>query len=344
MIMSHHHLEELCSGRGDEISLYIRWNDARLIVYLGHSPLSHVEPAVENYFIERYTQACDADDIDEAEALSDEILDAIVGAGRDMFDHLAPPPASGDTLSQDLHTLLFPKEYCFSFRTLNGKAEVVRKDSSARQDSDLLGQSGKPFHLIIDKDCNLPTYSAKEIHVIENILNAGHIARVQVRGKEMCSKAGDSKGEDAAQRELECLWKITKSPHAAALRVPKLLGLIATPESGKTIGFLEEYIPVSETWELSTLRSIEDVSAIDEGRRKKWVSQVRDTVDVLHKIGITWGDGKASNVLIHRDTDDAWVIDFGGGWTEGWVDEELSGTVKGDEVAVRKIMEYLQVC
>jgi len=73
MIMSYHHLEELCSGQGDEISLYIRWNDARLLVYLNRCPLSHVVPPVENSFIDRYNQACDADDIEEAEALSDEI-------------------------------------------------------------------------------------------------------------------------------------------------------------------------------------------------------------------------------------------------------------------------------
>lgn len=90
MIMSYHHLEELCSGQGDEISLYIRWNDARLLVYLNHCLLNHVVPPVENSFIDRYNQACDSDDIEEAEALSDEILDAVVEARRDEFDRLAP--------------------------------------------------------------------------------------------------------------------------------------------------------------------------------------------------------------------------------------------------------------
>ncbi|KAF5611235.1 kinase-like (PK-like) [Fusarium subglutinans] len=313
--MSHHYLEELWSGLGDEISLYIRWNDARLIVYLSRSQTSTDVPSIDNTFLDRYNETCNNDDIDEAEALSDEILDAVVEAGRDTFDRVAPPPAPGH-MPEDLLTLLFPKEYSFSFQALNGKAEV---------------------------HCNLPAYSTKEIHVVESLILADYIALVQVEGKEMCSKAGDSKGEDATQRELDCLWKITKSLQAAAIQVPKLLGLITTPENGKTIGFLEEYIPVAETWELSTLGRIDDVSAIDESRRKKWLSQIQDTADLLHKIAITWGDGKASNVLIHRETDDAWVIDFGGGWTEGWVDEELSGTVEGDEVAVRKTMEYLQV-
>lgn len=220
--------------------------------------MNHVVPPVENSFIDRYNQACDSDDIEEAEALSDEILDAVVEAGRDEFDRLAPSSASGETSSQCLHTLLFPKEYYFSFRTLNGKAEVLRQDSGVKQDTVLVGQSGLPFHLNKDKDCNLPTYSTKDIHVVEDLRNAGSVAHVMVDGKEMCSKVGHSKGEDSAQRELDCLWKITTSPHAAAIQVPKILGLITTPENGKTIGFLEEYIPVSETWELSTLGSIED--------------------------------------------------------------------------------------
>ncbi|KAF5562055.1 kinase-like (PK-like) [Fusarium napiforme] len=244
--MSCHSLEEMSGGRGDELSLYIRWNDARLVVALNRCPLILAVPPVENSFINRYTQACDADDIEEAEALSDEILDAIVDAGRDIFDRLAPPPPSGETLLQDLHTLLCPKEYLFSFETLNGKAEVLRPDSCVKQRDIFLGQSGQPFYLKIHKDCNLPAYSTKEIHVVENLRNAGYIARVQVAGKEMCSKAGDSKGQDAAQRELDCLWKIMTSPHAAAIRVPKLLGLISTPANGNTIGFLEDYIPVSE--------------------------------------------------------------------------------------------------
>ncbi|KAH7168451.1 hypothetical protein DER46DRAFT_623910 [Fusarium sp. MPI-SDFR-AT-0072] len=286
--MSHHHLEELCSGQGDQIALYIRWNHSRLIFYLNRCQTSTTVPSIENTFLDRYNQACDNDDIEEAETISGEILDAVVATGRDTFDRLAPPPASGDTLSQDLHTLLCPKEYSFSF--LTAKHRWFAKT-----------------------DCNLPMYSTKDIHVIEDLRNAGSIAH------------------------------ITKSPHTAAIRVPKLLGLITTPENGNTIGFLVEYIPVSETWELSTLGSIDDVSAVDECRRKKWASQVRDTVGLLHKIGVTWGDGKASKVLIHREADDAWLIDFGGGWTEGWVDEELSGTVKGDEVAVRKIIEYLQI-
>lgn len=53
-------------------------------------------------------------------------------------------------------------------------------------------------------------------------------------------------------------------------------------------------------------------------------------------------DGKARNVIVD-DEDAAWLIDFGGGFTEGWVSEELAGTVEGDEEAVKKIVDFLGV-
>jgi hypothetical protein len=42
-------------------------------------------------------------------------------------------------------------------------------------------------------------------------------------------------------------------------------------------------------------------------------------------------------VLVHKDTDDAWLIDFGGSWTDGWVGQDLSETKEGYLQAVRKI-------
>jgi Ser/Thr protein kinase RdoA (MazF antagonist) len=62
----------------------------------------------------------------------------------------------------------------------------------------------------------------------------------------------------------------------------------------------------------------------------------------LHTQHIIWGDGKAANVIIDEQ-DDAWLIDFGGGWTDGWVDEELADTVEGDQQAISKIGTFLEL-
>ena len=73
--------------------------------------------------------------------------------------------------------------------------------------------------------------------------------------------------------------------------------------------------------------------------RQRWVTQVHDISTQLHTAGIVWGDAKPDNVLIDHD-DNAWVIDFGGGYTVGWVSKELEGTVEGDNEALQKIIEF----
>lgn len=85
-----------------------------------------------------------------------------------------------------------------------------------------------------------------------------------------------------------------------------------------------------------------NVETISKATREKWAGQIRETVDRLHEFGVVWGDGKAGNVFID-DQDNAWLIDFGGGWTEGWVDEEVADTVEGDEQAVNSIGKFLDV-
>ncbi|KAK2668010.1 hypothetical protein RAB80_017201 [Fusarium oxysporum f. sp. vasinfectum] len=49
----------------------------------------------------------------------------------------------------------------------------------------------------------------------------------------------------------------------------------------------------------------------------------------LHEEGIVWGDAKPDNVLIDKD-ENAWIIDFGGSYTPGWVDEDKAETFEGD--------------
>ncbi|KAF4471617.1 Serine threonine kinase [Fusarium albosuccineum] len=74
--------------------------------------------------------------------------------------------------------------------------------------------------------------------------------------------------------------------------------------------------------------------------RRRWASQIEESVKALHQEGIIWGDVKADNVLIDKN-DDAWVIDFGGSYTPGWVDPDKAGTLEGDKQGLGKIMDML---
>lgn len=74
--------------------------------------------------------------------------------------------------------------------------------------------------------------------------------------------------------------------------------------------------------------------------RRRWASQIDGSIKKLHQEGIIWGDAKAENILIDKN-DDAWVIDFGGSYTPGWVDPEKAGSLEGDMQGLGKIMDML---
>jgi tRNA A-37 threonylcarbamoyl transferase component Bud32 len=60
----------------------------------------------------------------------------------------------------------------------------------------------------------------------------------------------------------------------------------------------------------------------------------------LHEAGIVWGDAKPDNALIDKN-DDAWIIDFGGGYTQGFVEREKARTIEGGLQGLEKTVEYV---
>lgn len=53
--------------------------------------------------------------------------------------------------------------------------------------------------------------------------------------------------------------------------------------------------------------------------RRKWATQIEHTVKELHRQGVVGGDAKPDNIVIDID-DNAWVLDFGGSGTLGWME------------------------
>ncbi|KAF1961265.1 hypothetical protein CC80DRAFT_234307 [Byssothecium circinans] len=74
--------------------------------------------------------------------------------------------------------------------------------------------------------------------------------------------------------------------------------------------------------------------------RDKWLMQIKHSLEGLHAREIVWGDAKPDDVLIDV-RDDAYLVGFGGGYTRGWVDEELVNTREGDLQGLRRTADYL---
>ncbi|KAJ3480607.1 hypothetical protein NLG97_g8034 [Lecanicillium saksenae] len=347
-------IEHTSYGCGDEATFHIRWNGMRMMVHLDQNP---VPDAAESIFIKRYTDACLGGDEDIVDQIQDQILDAIVEAGEVAFDTLSPATQT----RADLHSAIFPLQYSFRLVTVGGKLELRSEGTyllkpyarprlgfeSALITSSLQSpeaQLDPPFELDV-ANSHATKHGTTAIQMVQNLIGPGYISHVSVNDVHMCAKVARYFDVASTQRELDCLARITAHAAQSSSRVniPKLLGLIEIPNSGKVIGVLEELIPAHKGQGPSTLAKVEDMCAIARPRREAWAKQVQQTVGWLHGIGVVWGDGKADNVLIHPETDEAWLIDFGGGWTDGWVDQELAGTVEGDKQAVRRMLEFLQV-
>lgn len=79
------------------------------------------------------------------------------------------------------------------------------------------------------------------------------------------------------------------------------------------------------------LEDLEETTVHELYPLEKWAVQIKGTIETLHAIGVVWGDAKPGNIIIDLNGD-AWIIDFGGGRADGWVDENLQGTIEGDEM------------
>ncbi|OAA34125.1 Protein kinase-like domain protein [Metarhizium rileyi] len=123
------------------------------------------------------------------------------------------------------------------------------------------------------------------------------------------------------------------------IRAPSLHGYVVHAHSGAVIGLLRHWVPPSSYGK--SLRDI-NVSAVPLNIRHKWADQVRQTVANLHSIGIIGGDAKPSNIIVNK-SDNIELIDFAGGWSQGWVDEPLAETMEGDDQAVGRIVQFLGI-
>ncbi|KAF2502492.1 hypothetical protein BU16DRAFT_612148 [Lophium mytilinum] len=141
-------------------------------------------------------------------------------------------------------------------------------------------------------------------------------------------------GSRQAQTELENYKRIAMAELAPSTLICRLHGVVQD-ERGFLMGMLLTYIDHErETLEIAigpdTPLSL----------RQHWATQVTETLTALHRAGLVWGDAKPDNVLVDTENN-AWIVDFGGSRTEGWVDKKTAGTVEGDLRALEKIVCFV---
>lgn len=133
-----YYVEQTIHGcNNDELTLFVRWNGARMVVNVDRNLSSSV---VENLLIDKYSSACLQDDEDEEDAVRDQLLDAIHEAGHALLDQLAPPSTPE---SSNLHSVLFPQQFSFNLVTVGGELKLLLEGSHQLEKSEIPGNGYK---------------------------------------------------------------------------------------------------------------------------------------------------------------------------------------------------------
>lgn len=158
--------------------------------------------------------------------------------------------------------------------------------------------------------------------------------KVFIKGQQLAFFKSVNAGDvNSTFRELRAYARIRTL--SQPIKACELYGVVRIPSSGRIVGLLLSFIQSDSRTLLCAGKDPRYASM-----RQRWMDQITRSVEKLHANGVVWGDAKPDNVLIDVQ-DDAYLIDFGGGYTRGRVDKELANTTEGDLQGLRRISEFL---
>jgi serine/threonine protein kinase len=281
--------------------------------------------------------------MDEAENDPDEISyhrclervrDLAISACKGTMQELAASTQTAgwdDTsIAQSLEEFLFPAILYLQISFVEGRLQAIKIED--REDYDSMRETAC---LAMD---SVPPYVTSLIPALDlnfqQDVSMGRVLKVSHDGAVCIFKSASYGIEDQLKREIHMLQQVSERWGQAGrdrLRIPRLLGLVTA--RNQIVGILEEYVDGENLYELN-------MADISTGQRRNWKMQIEKTVRRLHEKGLVWGDVKPDNIIIDRAAQ-AWLIDFGGSWTDGWVDEEAKETVEGDMQGLQRVVEFL---
>ncbi|KAH8724866.1 hypothetical protein GQ44DRAFT_617233 [Phaeosphaeriaceae sp. PMI808] len=318
----------LFSDHDAESELTIMCNGKRFHITLSADNFEESPSIKERYIY--YLQVAEAFELDGLTV--DDFYDWVLEPFLPIFRNVPPLVGYQKPTLQDY---LFPDTMEYTLRAV--KEELIPFLNSQVQSGQL------PYGVRLCQElCSLwPSFHPRQVQLCddypEEALSRAP-TKVLVDGKTTCFfKAYYSGDTRSARDELSNYKSIGEARLEQHLRISRLYGLIRDNNSGLVYGLLLSYIDC---------RNLTLGCAVKPNTpsyfRQQWANQITHILKSLHEVGIIWGDVKPDNVLIDVNKD-AWIIDFGGGYTEGWVERKIAGTVQGDLQGLAKILEYLRI-
>ncbi|KAK4161743.1 hypothetical protein QBC43DRAFT_323178 [Cladorrhinum sp. PSN259] len=348
VLMNHH------GGSGsDDCITSIRCNGREFWVDMSPTFLRH-SPVLESRYRE-FIAALEAEF--DGEEYEEEVLEDyqewLIAALEPIFLELAPdvlPSFDPEKLATgEAHPLLseylFPQEYWCRLETENDKAYPVylpdhRSPFGRPRSNDIPPELEQEL-----EQCGVRFFDPAEVEVafrrpVEALGQEPTRVLVELDTlgrKTLCFfKTFSFGGEEMLERELKAHLRVIQSSLAPDARVARLHGVVTV--DGRIAGMLLTQIDHGKHTNGPLYEK--GLLYVPIPLRQRWAKQIRETVEQFHDAGLVWGDAKAENVMIDRN-DDAWLIDLGGGYTEGWVDKDKAGTKEGDLQGLDRILEHL---
>ncbi|KAF2171412.1 hypothetical protein M409DRAFT_18528 [Zasmidium cellare ATCC 36951] len=253
---------------------------------------------------------------------------------KEVFPKNVSKKSTGKSVQEWYHC---PTHY-YDLRIQDGKLQAQLEDYPAaatqKRTDALIPAMGLPKYL---RNLDIPILPAADLTVLSESDEIApiHPTLVKYQKKEYFLKVVDNTQHAPLKRELQVMKRIEAEGLQNEFRVPLLRGLVHFHDDEKNImGFIMDAIttPTPLTKMLDT--------GVDEDKRLKWADEAARMVDVLHQHDIIWGDAKGDNFVVDQN-EELWIIDFGGSYTEGWIDEKLKETEEGDEQGVTKVWNGL---
>lgn len=259
---------------------------------------------------------------------------------RPLSNAFSSDAPSNKTKQQSLQDWYHCATHFYHLHLSNGKllAQECEETSDMKKRIDELIPTIKLPQYI--QNLSIPSHSASEITVVDESEGPDpvplHPTLVKVDGQEYFLKIVDAAQPGPTKREIQIMKKIEREEIHKEIRVPLLRALVHFDGDNDTkmMGFLMDAItnPIPLTQMLD--------SDVSQDKRTKWADESARMVDLLHQHNIVWGDAKGDNFMVDKK-DDLWIIDFGGSYTEGWVDHELRDSEEGDKQGLNKIVNGL---
>ena len=254
-----------------------------------------------------------------------------------MGSGAASPDIRGTISSEEareptLHDFFFPETLVYTLRSLSNELIAIPLRISQ--------EMSPGFGIALpDESCaSRPSFRPSEVTIREE-LSTGSPSQMPSKvalqdGAVLFFKLVRCGDKRMLRHELDSYKKIDTAVVDDSLRIPRLKGLVRD-KSVLVFGLLLANVECRRVT-LSCAVNSETPTSLGQ----KWATQLQDGVRQLRSAGIVWADAKPDNVLIDENQD-VWIVDFGGGYTDGWVPSEIAGTTQGDLCALRKILEFI---